>query len=244
MFEGSLVESRRLAGTGTERWTALGSMTVQCAVAGLLIAIPLLRPQVLPAIPDAPKLTLPFPVRPPVVPVQARTAAASASTAISAPVASPAPVALGQTMWPHPSGPVDGPAPVIDPNLRMGPVGWGPASMADIVGPGTGPSVVVRPRSNGPMKVSTGVSEGLLLTPIQPTYPAIAKVTRTQGRVVLEAVISKAGTIESLRAVSGPDMLRSAALTAVQAARYRPYLLNGEPTEVQTTITVVFTLGS
>jgi protein TonB len=94
------------------------------------------------------------------------------------------------------------------------------------------------------MKVSTGVSEGLLLTPIQPTYPAIAKVTRTQGRVVLEAVISKAGTIESLRAVSGPDMLRSAALTAVQAARYRPYLLNGEPTEVQTTITVVFTLGS
>jgi protein TonB len=57
-------------------------------------------------------------------------------------------------------------------------------------------------------------------------------------------VISKAGRIESLHAVSGPEMLRGAALAAVQAARYRPYLLSGEPTEVQTTVTVVFRLGS
>jgi protein TonB len=60
----------------------------------------------------------------------------------------------------------------------------------------------------------------------------------------MEAVISKAGRIESLHAISGPQMLRTAALTAVEAARYRPYLLNGEPTEVQTTITVIFQLGS
>jgi protein TonB len=60
----------------------------------------------------------------------------------------------------------------------------------------------------------------------------------------MEAVISKAGRIESLRALSGPDMLRGAALAAVQVARYRPYLLSGQPTEVETTITVVFKLGS
>jgi protein TonB len=84
----------------------------------------------------------------------------------------------------------------------------------------------------------------MLLTPIQPLYPAIAKATHTEGTVVMEAVISKAGRIESLRAVSGPQMLRGAALNAVQAARYQPYRLNGEPTEVQTTITVVFRLGS
>jgi protein TonB len=57
-------------------------------------------------------------------------------------------------------------------------------------------------------------------------------------------VISKAGRIESLRVVSGPDMLRRAAVDAVQVARYRPYLLSGVPTEVQTRITVVFKLGS
>jgi protein TonB len=60
----------------------------------------------------------------------------------------------------------------------------------------------------------------------------------------MEAVISKTGRIESLRAVSGPQMLRSAALDAVKGARYQPYKLNGEPTEVQTTITVNFRLGS
>jgi len=244
MFEGSLVESRRLAGTGTERWTALGSMTIQCAVAGLLIAIPLLRPQILATAPDAPKLTIPFPVRPPTVPVQQSTTTASASTAVSAPSASPAPIASGHSFWLHPIGMSNDPAPYVDPNQRMGPVGLGPAGMADVVGPGTGPVVVVRPKPIGPTKISTGVSEGLLLTAIQPVYPALAKATRTQGRVVLEAVISKAGRIESLRAVSGPDMLRRAALEAVEPARYRPYLLNGEPTEVQTTITVVFTLGS
>jgi protein TonB len=84
----------------------------------------------------------------------------------------------------------------------------------------------------------------MLLAPIMPVYPAIAKAAGVQGAVVLEAVISKTGRIESLHAVSGPQMLRGAALDAVQAARYQPYRLNGEATEVQTTITVVFRLGS
>jgi protein TonB len=83
----------------------------------------------------------------------------------------------------------------------------------------------------------------MLLTPIQPVYPAIARQAGVQGAVVMEAIISKAGSIESLHAVSGPQMLRAAALSAVEAARYRPYRLNGEPTEVQTTITIVFQLS-
>jgi protein TonB len=83
----------------------------------------------------------------------------------------------------------------------------------------------------------------LLLTPIQPVYPAIAKAIRLQGSVVIEAIISKTGVLESVNVVSGPDMLRKAARDAVAAARYRPYLLNGEPTEVKTTYTVVFSLG-
>jgi protein TonB len=95
----------------------------------------------------------------------------------------------------------------------------------------------------GPARVSSGVSEGMLLTPIQPVYPAIAKAAGVQGTVVLEATISTVGRIESLQVVSGPPMLRWAAQDAVRVARYRPYKLNGQPTEVQTTITVVFRLG-
>jgi protein TonB len=94
----------------------------------------------------------------------------------------------------------------------------------------------------GPLRISE-MSPGMLLTPIQPVYPAIARTAGVQGTVVLEATISTAGRIESLQAVSGPPMLRGAAKDAVEVARYRPYKLNGQPTEVQTTITVVFRLG-
>ena len=64
-----------------------------------------------------------------------------------------------------------------------------------------------------------------------------------QGTVVLQATISKSGTIENLRVMSGPAMLQQAALDAVRTWRYRPYLLNGEPVEVETTVNVVFTMG-
>jgi protein TonB len=108
-----------------------------------------------------------------------------------------------------------------------------------------GPVVSVRPatESKGLLRVSRGVSEGMLLTPIRPVYPAIAKAARVEGSVVVEAVISRTGTIESLHVVSGPQMLQNAALDAIREARYRPYRLSGEPTEVQTTITVIFHMG-
>ena len=76
MFEGSLVESRGLVVSSTQRWTALGSLTFQLAVAGLLLAIPLVRPQVLPPFMVAPHLELPMLVKPPAPVVQMRTAAA------------------------------------------------------------------------------------------------------------------------------------------------------------------------
>jgi periplasmic protein TonB len=76
-----------------------------------------------------------------------------------------------------------------------------------------------------------------------PQYPAIAKAARIQGTVVLQATISKAGGIENLRVVSGPPMLQQAAMDAVRSWRYKPYLLNGDPVEVETTVNVVFNLG-
>ena len=84
----------------------------------------------------------------------------------------------------------------------------------------------------------------MLLEPIRPAYPAMAKATRTEGIVVLTATIDRTGRIVGLRVVSGPAILRQAAESAVREARYKPYLLNGSPTEVETTISVNFRMSS
>jgi len=84
---------------------------------------------------------------------------------------------------------------------------------------------------------------GMLLQKTQPVYPPIAKAARVSGTVVLQATISKTGTIENLRIINGPAMLQQAAMDAVKSWRYRPYLLNNEPVEVETTVNVIFTLG-
>ena len=84
---------------------------------------------------------------------------------------------------------------------------------------------------------------GMAISQIQPIYPADAKATHVQGVVVLHAIISKTGTIENLQVISGPPMLTGSAMDAVKRWRYKPYLLNGEPTEVDTTINVNFTFG-
>jgi protein TonB len=105
-------------------------------------------------------------------------------------------------------------------------------------------SLAPAPASKSPVTISSGVSQGMLLAPIQPVYPAIAKAAHVQGRVVVQATISATGVIESLHVVSGPIMLQSSALEAIRAARYRPYRLNGQPTAVMTTITVNFTFGT
>jgi len=88
MFEGSLVESRGLVVSGAQRWTALGSLTFQLAVAGLLLAIPLVRPQILPPFMVAPHVELPLPVKPP-VPVVPMRAAGSSATVMGVPSAGP-----------------------------------------------------------------------------------------------------------------------------------------------------------
>jgi protein TonB len=93
------------------------------------------------------------------------------------------------------------------------------------------------------VNISGGVMTGMLLQKTQPVYPPIAKAARVSGTVVLQAQISKTGTIQGLKVVSGPAMLQQAAMDAVSTWRYRPYLLNNEPVEVETTVNVIFTLG-
>jgi protein TonB len=118
--------------------------------------------------------------------------------------------------------------------------GLGGATASDVFGD-KGPKV----QAAAPKKVSisAGVMTGMLIQKTTPVYPPIAKAARVSGTVVLQATISKTGTIENLRVVSGPAMLQQAAMDAVKSWRYRPYLLNNEPVEVETTVNVIFTLG-
>ncbi len=91
--------------------------------------------------------------------------------------------------------------------------------------------------------VSAGVATGLLIHKQQPVYPAIARSARVQGTVVLDATIARNGQVTNLKIVSGPPMLRQAAIDAVKNWQYKPYTLNNQPTDVSTTVNVVFSLG-
>jgi protein TonB len=105
------------------------------------------------------------------------------------------------------------------------------------------PTAVPKAATPQRVKVSAGVQEGLLVRKVTPTYPPLAKQARISGKVVLQAVIGKDGTIQNLRAVSGPPMLIQNAIEAVKQWKYKPYFLNGEPVEVDTQVTVNFTLA-
>ncbi len=124
------------------------------------------------------------------------------------------------------------------------------AGLDDTVGEPTGVgifgnhrAVVGHPDLAGPVRLSSTLVAGLAIYKPAPPYPAIARAAGVQGMVVLQAMISKDGSIENLRVVSGPMMLQQAALDTVKTWRYRPYLLNNLPVEVDTTVNVVFTMG-
>ena len=92
------------------------------------------------------------------------------------------------------------------------------------------------------VRVSQGVTKGMVVYRVEPTYPPLARQARIQGVVVLTAIIDKNGNIQNLRLVSGHPMLTPAAINAVKQWRYKPFLLNGQPVEVETTVTVTFEL--
>lgn len=127
-------------------------------------------------------------------------------------------------------------------------VSFGPAGADGLGGIGTNVSIfnghaqtVVK--ASRPVAISSGVATGLLLQKTAPAYPPIARTARVAGTVELHATISKNGTIKDLQVLNGPVMLRQAAVDAVRTWRYKPYKLDNQPVEVETTINVVFTLG-
>lgn len=242
MFEGSLVESTTLL-KARNRWPTVISVAIQAAIAAAIIAVPLLYPEAIKL--RAPMMTLiappPRPPQPP--PPQPRPRihlenAASSSLSAPAAPATNAPSGITRTFIAN-NSPSD--VPTANPlGLGMG-VSSQPFSLDS--GGGSSPHVVIatpKTGGGGPTPISSGVSSGMLLAPIRPDYPQIAKISHTEGTVIVQAIISRTGHIESAHVISGPAMLQEAALEAVRAAHYRPYLLNNQPTEVETTFSISF----
>jgi TonB family protein len=94
------------------------------------------------------------------------------------------------------------------------------------------------------VSIAASVAQGYLLYHVTPEYPSAARDARMSGLVVIEAVIAKDGRIRDAKVISGAKIFQGAALAAIRQWTYRPYLLNGEPVDVNTTINVVFNLGT
>ena len=136
------------------------------------------------------------------------------------------------------------------PQMAAGVVGGVPGGipggqMGGVIGGIISSTPVAVPKVAAPqrVRVSAGVTSGLLIRKVNPNYPPLARQARISGTVVLRAVISKDGSIENLSLVSGHPMLAPAAIEAVKQWKYKPYLLNGETVEVDTEIQVNFTLS-
>lgn len=234
MFEDALVES--IGRIHTHRgWFSGVAAICNGAIVCVLMLWPLLHPAALPR--QALNLIFTTPAPPAVPLIRIQRPLAAHAIAVTNPFAAP-------TQIPNYIGNSQDVAPDIGKDLvnPLAQQGSGlPDGLANSIGADAKPQVRLAPRN---LAISSGVMAGNKLSGAAPQYPAIAREARIEGTVVLSATISKSGTIENLHVVSGPPMLVQAAEQAVRTWRYRPYLLNGEPVEVETTVYVSFRLGS
>ena len=239
MFEDSLIESGGKLKTARGRTTTF-SFILEAVVVGVMVLIPLLFTEALPKAQLMMALVAPPPPPPPPPPPAAVKIVKQVQTDIvngqlRTPTKIPKKVEIvKEEEAPPPSMGVVGGVPGGIPGGQMGGVIGGIISST----PMAVPKVAVQR-----VRVSQGVTAGLVIKRVNPTYPPLARTARVQGSVVLAAVIGKDGTIQNLHVLSGHPLLTQAALDAVKQWRYKPYILNGEPVEVDTQVTVNFTLS-
>ena len=238
LFSQSLVEMSGLD-RSRRRWTQSTSFIVQVLIVGVLVLLPFWFTDILPAQQLATFLIAPPPPPPPPPP--------AAPTLKASKVVSE--VANGQLLAPNKIPKKvkeieEEEAPAQITGVIGGVVGGVPGGSAGgVIGSlisstsHTANIATVAPKR---IRVSTGVSEGMLLRRVEPVYPIIAQRARIEGTVELRAVISKDGMIEGLQRISGHPLLVTAAMDAVRQWRYRPYMLNAEPLEVETNVVVNF----
>jgi protein TonB len=218
-------------------WTTLASFTMQALGLSLLLLIPFIAIQGPPALRWLDASVLAPPPAPASGPTEPRVIPSTNihEGVLQQPSSIPPTIANLNEPWVRS-------APDLD---ELGVSGGTGASRRGVQG-SLGPPVAVAPPPppalTHPLKVSHW-AEGNLIYRVQPNYPPIARQARVQGTVELQAIIGKGGRIENLVVVRGHPMLSAAAIDAVKQWRYRPYLLNNEPVEVETEITVNFVLS-
>jgi periplasmic protein TonB len=240
MLENSMIESGGRTKT-RKPLTVLVSVALHGLIVLAMLMIPIVRPQGLPMLAEAYGLPLPVMPEPSVPPPETPTAPPVVQTEVKplpddlvAPREIPREIAF-----------------VVDPPREFAPV---PVSPITAVGPvlrdmverraaiePPPPELPPPPPSTGPLRVSN-LERADLLHQVRPVYPPLAKQAHVQGIVILEATIAKDGSVRDARIVSGHPLLTNAAKEAVEQWTYKPFILNGEPIEVITTVTVTFTL--
>lgn len=224
-------------------WTVVVSTIIQAALLGILILIPLIYTEALPKGMLTTFIVPPPPPPPPPPPAIQRIVKPVVHIIKNGQMMAPTVIPKKIEMIKEDPTPPD----VGVSNGVVGGVAGGSAGgvLGGIIGGvGGGPPPPPPPKAKGPVRVGGNVIAANLLRQVQPIYPPIAKTAHISGTVVLHAIISKDGTIEQLEYISGPPLLMKNAMDAVRQWRYRPTMLNGEPVEVDTTVSVVFTLGS
>jgi protein TonB len=237
MFEDSTFESNGRIRTRSRRWL-LATFALNAGILLMLVMIPLFYPQV------QPHMGLSVVLAAPETPLEQKPLPKVEATVFHGQREFDGAQLFAPSKIPDKIRMIDSretlPADIV------GNIGTVPGNSADNPAAafiGTRIQPTVRPEPERKVRVSGMIAAGLLLYKKLPVYPELARAMRQEGTVVLAATISKQGTIENLHVMSGPAVLQQAALDAVQAWRYRPYLLNGDPVEVETTINVIFTLG-
>jgi protein TonB len=245
MFEDSLLESGGRLTTKRGMTTTI-SFVLQITLVGILVLIPLLYTEALPKQQLMTFLVAPPPPPPPPPPpaaVPQRVVKVVQTDIINGELRTPTKIPKKVEMIKE----EESPPPVMSAAGVVGgvPGGVPGGQMGGVIGGIISSTPVAVPKVATPqrVRVSQGVSQGLLIHRVQPMYPPLARQARIQGTVVLQAEISKDGSIENLRLISGHPMLAPSAIEAVKQWRYKPYFLNGEPVAVETQITVNFTLA-
>jgi periplasmic protein TonB len=244
MFEDSLIESGNRLKT-KRGWTSIVSFTIQIGIIGVMVLIPLIFTEALPKGQMMFLLVAPPPPPPPPPPAAAPVHVVKQiqSDIINGELRTPTkiPKKILENLKED-----EAPPQMAATGVVGGVPGGVPGgSMGGVIGSVLSGTPVAVPKIATPqrVRVSSGVSTGLLIRKVPPTYPPLARQARIQGVVVLQAQISKEGNIQNLQLISGHPMLAPAAIEAVKQWKYKPYLLNGEPVEVDTQVQVNFTLA-
>ena len=242
MFEDSLIESGGRLKT-KRGWTSIISFTIQLGIIGVMVLIPLIFTEALPKGQMMFLLVAPPPPPPPPPPAAAVVHVKQIQTDIvNGELRTPTKIPQKVKMIQEDEAP---PAMATTGVVGGVPGGVPGGSMGGVIGSVLSSTPVAVPKIATPtrVRVSSGVSTGLLIRKVPPAYPPLARQARIQGVVVLQAQISKEGNIQNLQLISGHPMLAPAAIEAVKQWKYKPYLLNGEPVEVDTQVQVNFTLA-